>query len=108
MSEILVVQFNKDDKELDSAIKQSFGNQAEFVQPMGFDTGHEIVQVLLPIVPMLAKFLLDYFAPSKKEKGGDSEKKSKRVVITKGGKEIAIEAETIKDVEQILEALRDK
>ncbi|MHA4741994.1 hypothetical protein [Dyadobacter sp. MSC1_007] len=108
MSDILVIQFSKTDKELDSAIKHSFGNQAEFVQSMGFDAGHDIVQVLLPVVPMLAKFLLDYFAVSKKDKGGDSKNMLKRVVISKGGIEIAVEAETIEDVEQILEALRDK
>mgnify|MGYP001827802095 FL=1 len=106
MQDMVMVQFDRNDKELLSAIKESFGEQAELVQGMAFDIHPDYITAVLPIVPILAQFVLTYFA-TKKGESYDSRKPLKRVVISKDGKEISIEAESIQDVERILGSLTD-
>ncbi|MFF5293013.1 hypothetical protein [Paractinoplanes globisporus] len=102
MSEVIIVQFEKHDEELTAAIREAFGEQAEFIEAKRFDAGFgEYVQALLPVVPAVAPLLVAYFTRIREPKA------PKRVIVTSTG-DMTIEGFNRADVEKLIDKTREE
>jgi hypothetical protein len=102
MSDYLIVQFDKDDQELRTAIRDAFDDSAEFIESKNFDAGlSDYVQAIIPLVPAATQILVSYFSNPR------APKQSKRLVVTRHG-EMTIEGYDRKDVERLVNKVREE
>jgi hypothetical protein len=98
MSDVIMVQFDKGDEDVATAIREAFEPDVEFIEVKNFDGGvAECVQALLPVVPPVAQVLVSYFT-----RAGHP----RRVVITSGG-DMSIEGFSREDVERLIDKTRE-
>src|SRR5215208_5781514 len=98
MSDVIMVEFQKDDAEVATAIREAFAADAEFIEVKNFAGGvAETVQALLPIAPALAQVLMSYFARPTRQR---------RVVIARDG-DMSIEGYSREDVERLISTAGD-
>ena len=96
----LIIQLSPSDHELKKAIIDEFGENVEYVKVKSLDGLEEILQAIIPYVPVALNFLVNYFT---KKQSNDDEK---RVVITKDG-EISLIGYTKEEVEEVLNNLKN-